>query len=105
MPKTTPDSGLIKVRGSRPNPGVMLRPWTLQHPAFTALTPAAQLAYIHVLVATGHVGGQVTNHYLNTLVRKNHRDSLIDAGLITQVDDHYVRVVQPDDAYMPLDAS
>lgn len=105
MPKTDRNSVPIKVCGTRPNPGVMLRPWTLQHPAFTSLTPAAQLAYIHILASTGHIEGKITSHYLNALVRKNHRDSLIAAGLIVQVDDTSVRVIQPADAYTPLVAS
>ncbi|QOC56071.1 hypothetical protein SEA_CLOWN_73 [Gordonia phage Clown] len=82
---------------------VRLYPWTLKHAAVLELTPRARLAYIELLadVAT-HPQDHVTEKWLHRLIRKDHREALLAAGLIVRNTDGTYTVVQPSGMYAPL---
>lgn len=105
MPKSDPKNRLFRFDGPTPDSGVMLRPWTLKHPAFVTLTNRSKLAYIELLAETGHLGGTVSDSYLQHLIRKDHRGALLVAGLLVDNEDGTHTVIQPADAYTPIRAT
>lgn len=81
---------------------VQLHPWTLKHPAVVDLTVRARLAYVELLADTR--AEAITEKWLHRLIRKDHRESLIAAGLIVDNRDGTYSVIQPDGMYAPLGA-
>lgn len=79
-----------------------LYPWTLKHPAVIELTPRTRLAYIELLADVAAHPKRITDKYLAHLIRKNHRDALIDAGLIVDNGDGSYEVLQPRAQYAML---
>lgn len=81
---------------------VRLHPWTLKHPAVVDLTVRARLAYVELLADTAARPEAITEKWLHRLIRKDHRESLIAAGLIVDNLDGTYSVIQPDGMYASL---
>ena len=79
-----------------------LYPWTLKHPAIVELTPRTRIAYVELLADVAAHPKRITEKYLQHLIRKNHRDVLVEVGLIIDNGDGTYDVIQPDGMYAPL---
>ncbi|WP_411815692.1 hypothetical protein [Gordonia sp. SND2] len=79
-----------------------LYPWTLKHPVVRDLTLRTQLAYVELLADVATHPVCISEKWIKRLIRKNHRDALISAGLIIRNDDDTYTVVQPTGMYAPL---
>ncbi|KXT57338.1 hypothetical protein ACK8HH_17280 [Gordonia sp. LUNF6] len=79
-----------------------LYPWTLRHPAVRSLTFRARIAYVELLADTGSDPDRVDANTLAHLTRKDHRETLIEAGLIRANGDGTYAVIQPSDPLAAL---